>query len=238
MAEHEHAGERTQAHEQEQGHRREAEQVSPHAKPDRRKLIWWTLGAIVVVGVVGGGLYWYVSNKTVYIDQSQIQAPVISLSPVNSGVLEAVYVNVGDTVAMNEPVAQVGDEIVKAKTAGVIVSVNKDFGQYMNVMTGAGTVATMIDPTQLRVVGNLDENKGLADVKVGDPATFTVDAFGGQVFKGVVDEVSPTAESGSVVFNISDQRPTNQFAVYVRFDTAKYPQLKNGMSARIWVYKQ
>jgi hypothetical protein len=40
------------------------------------------------------------------------------------------------------------------------------------------------------------------------------------------------------VFNISDERPTNQFAVYVRFDPAQYPQLKNGMSARIWVYTQ
>jgi hypothetical protein len=53
-----------------------------------------------------------------------------------------------------------------------------------------------------------------------------------------VDEVAPTSEQSSVVFNISDQRPTNQFAVYVRFDPTQYPQLKNGMSAKIWVYKQ
>ena len=237
MAEHEQEPRREAHHEPNHEPRKDAPAKEGN-NAGRRRLMWGILGAIAVVGIVGGGLYWYVSNKTVYIDQSQIQAPVISLSPVNSGVLEQVYVNVGDAVAMNQPIAQVGDEIVKAKTAGVIVSVNKNIGQYMNVMTGAGTVATMIDPTQLRVVGNLDENKGLADVKVGDPATFTVDAFGGQVFKGVVDEVSPTAESGSVVFNISDQRPTNQFAVYVRFDTGKYPELKNGMSARIWVYKQ
>ena len=64
------------------------------------------------------------------------------------------------------------------------------------------------------------------------PATFTVDAFGGQQFKGVVDEVAPTSEQSDVVFNISDQRPTNQFAVYVRFDPTQYPQLKNGMSAQ------
>jgi len=102
----------------------------------------------------------------------------------------------------------------------------------------APTVATMIDPTQLRVMGNLDEDKSLNQIKVGDPATFTVDAFGSQQFKGVVDEISPTSEAGSVVFNISDQRPTNQFAVYVRFDPAQYPELKNGMSARILIYKQ
>lgn len=205
---------------------------------NRKKVITWVLVAIVVVGGAGGGLYWYVSSKTVYIDLSQIQAPLINLSPANSGVLQALYVNVGDTVTANQPVALVGDEVVEAQTSGEIVSVDNNIGQYMNTLTGQGTVATMVDPTQLRVVGNLDENKGLDEIKVGDPATFTVDAFGSEQFKGVVDEVSPTSEQSSVVFNISDARPTNQFAVYVRFDPNQYPQLKNGMSAKIWVYTQ
>jgi multidrug resistance efflux pump len=204
----------------------------------RGKLMVWVIVAIVVIGGVGAGLYYYVSSKTVYIDLSQIQAPLINLSPTNSGVLQAMYVNPGDVVTANEPIALVGNQVVEAQTAGEIVTTNDNIGQYMNTMTGAGTVATMIDPTQLRVVGNLDENKGLDNVVVGDPATFTVDAFGGEQFKGVVDEVAPTSEQSSVVFNISDERPTNQFAVYVRFDPTQYPQLKNGMSAKIWVYKQ
>jgi len=198
----------------------------------------WVIGILVVIGGVGAGLYYYVSSKTVYIDLSQIQAPLINLSPANSGVLQAMYVNPGDVVTANEPIALVGNQVVEAQTAGEIVTINNNIGQYMNTMTGQGTVATMIDPTQLRVVGNLDENKGLDNIQVGDSATFTVDAFGGQTFKGVVDEVAPTSEQSSVVFNISDQRPTNQFAVYVRFDPTQYPQLKNGMSAKIWVYKQ
>ncbi len=198
----------------------------------------WVIIALIVVGGAGGGLYWYVNSKTVYIDLSQIQAPRINLSPTNSGVLQAVYVNPGDMVTANEPIALVGNQVVEAQTAGEIVTTNDNIGQYMNTMTGAGTVATMIDPTQLRVVGSLDENKGLNNIKVGDPAMFTVDAFGGQQFKGIVDEVAPTSNQSDVVFNISDQRPTNQFSVYVRFDPAEYPQLTNGMSARIWVYTQ
>lgn len=193
---------------------------------------------VVIAGIVGGALYWYVSSKTIYIDQSVITAPLINLSAVDSGVLQQMFVKEGDSVTADEPIALVGNEIVKATTDGEIVSVDNNIGEFMNTLTGQGTVATMIDPTQLRVVGYLDENKGLSDVSVGDPATFTVDAFGSQVFEGVVDEVSPTSRATDIVFNISDQRPTNQFDVYVRFDPQKYPQLKNGMSARIWVYKQ
>jgi len=206
--------------------------------PGRRRLVVTIVAVIVLVGALGGGLYLYVSAQSVYIDQSIIQAPLINLSPANSGVLQAVFVKAGDTVTTDEPVAQVGNEIVKAKTDGQVVSVDENIGEFENALTGQAIVATMIDPSELRVVGHLEENKGLADVQVGDPATFTVDAFGSRQYQGIVDEVSPTSRASDVVFNISDQRPTNEFDVYVRFDPAKYPELKNGMSARIWVFKQ
>lgn len=204
----------------------------------RNKMIIAIAAAVVVVGGVGGGLYWYVSSQTVYIDQSVIQAPLINLSPANSGALTAVFVKAGDAVTIDEPVAQVGNEIVKAKTNGQIVSVDQNIGEFENALTGQANVATMVDPTQLRVVGHLDENKGLANVHVGDPAAFTVDTFGSKQYQGIVDEVSPTSRASDVVFDISNERPTNEFDVYVRFDPAKYPELKNGMSARIWVYQQ
>ena len=48
---------------------------------NRTKIIIWVIVAFVVVGGVGAGLYYYVNAKTVYIDLSQIQAPLINLSP-------------------------------------------------------------------------------------------------------------------------------------------------------------
>ena len=193
---------------------------------------------VILLLLIGGGAYWYVSSKTVYIDQSVISAPVIDLSPSSPGILEQVFVNVGNTVTTGEPIARVGDQIIEAQAGGEIVSVNTDIGAFINPAAGQGTVASMVDPSQLRVVGHLDENKGLSSVKVGDPAIFTIDAFGGKTFKGVVDEVSPTSRASGVVFNISSQRPTNEFDIKVRFSTGNYPELKNGMSAKIWIYKQ
>jgi multidrug efflux pump subunit AcrA (membrane-fusion protein) len=179
----------------------------------------------------------YVSSKYVYIDQSVIEAPIISLSSGSSDILQEVFVKVGDSVTVNEPVARVGDQIVKAKVNGLIVSVNQNIGQFENALSGQATVATMIDPTQLRVVGLIDEDKGFSDIKVGDTVKFTVDAFGSKTYYGVVDEVGQTSQS-SVTNNIFNQRPTNKFNVYVRFDPVQYPELKSGMSARIWIYKK
>ncbi len=145
------------------------------------------------------------------------------------------FVHVGDLVTANQPVARVGDGVVESQTGGEIVSVDQNIGEFENAMTGQAVVATMIDPTQLRVVGRLDEDKGLAEVKVGDVAKFTVDAFGSKEYYGVVDEIGQISQ-GYTTSNIFSQRPTDQFNVYVRFDPARYPELKDGMSARIWVY--
>ncbi len=46
-----------------------------------------------------------------------------------------------------------------------------------------------------------------------------------------MDEVSPEAQAGDVVFQISDQREEQIFDVKVRFDPTAYPELKDGMSA-------
>jgi multidrug resistance efflux pump len=196
--------------------------------------IWIRTGilALVMLAIAGGVIYWMLNSHSVYIDSSSVKAPLINLSPSAPGILQEVYVHEGDEVNANTPVARVDNELVKSKVAGVIVSVPETIGAQVSA---AAPVVTMIDPTQLRVVGEVDENKGLDRIKVGEPVTFTVDAFGSQQFSGVIDEVAPTSNASGVVFNISNSRETQQFDVKARFDTSKYPQLKNGMSARMWV---
>jgi len=196
--------------------------------------IWVRTGilAVVIFAIAGGIIYWMMTAHNVYIDSASVKAPLINLSPSAPGILQEVYVHEGDVVNANTPVARVDNELVKTKVAGVIVSVPETIGAQVSP---SAPVVTMIDPTQLRVVGEVDENKGLDRIKVGEPATFTVDAFGSQQFSGVIDEVAPTSNASGVVFNISNSRETQQFDVKARFDTTKYPQLENGMSARMWV---
>ncbi|MDR3547665.1 MAG: efflux RND transporter periplasmic adaptor subunit [Candidatus Pacebacteria bacterium] len=194
--------------------------------------------AAAIILVLGGGIgcssLLGVESNRVYIEKSAIDAPSIPLAPTTSGTLQQVYVSVGDTIAPNTVVAEVGTQLIKSTIGGLVISTDTDIGSLVSTGT---PVVTMIDPTQLQVDGQLEEDKGLADVAVGDRAIFTVDAFPGKTFTGVVSEVSPTSHASDVVFQVSDQRQEQNFDVKVAYDITKYPELRNGMSAKIWVYK-
>jgi multidrug resistance efflux pump len=94
----------------------------------------------------------------------------------------------------------------------------------------------MINPDELRVIGRIEEDKGLKDIFVGQRAFFTVDAFGGEEFSGEVESVSPTPHEGDVVFNISDKREEKEFDIKIRYDDS-HPEFLDGMSAKVWIYK-
>lgn len=210
-------------------------EVKHEVKIFERRVLMFSAALILVIG---GGVaalsYILVMNEQVYIDQAQIEAPQVNLAPTTSGILENIFVQEGQVIPPDTVVAQVGDELIKSTAGGLVISASNDVGE--SVAAGTPVVST-IDPTQLRVVGQLDEDKGLADVHVGERAVFTVDAFGGKDYDGVVSEVSPTSQQSDVVFSISDQREEQIFDVKIYFDEAAYPELKNGMSARVWIYK-
>ena len=134
----------------------------------------------------------------------------------------------------NSPVARVGDEIIKSKVGGLIVSTKNDSGKIFN---RGESVVSMISPDEMRVIGRIGEDKGLKDIHVGQKAIFTVDAFGSKEYEGTVDEISPTSRSSDIVFSISDKREVKEFDIKVRFNIDKYPELKNGMSAKLWIYR-
>ena len=189
---------------------------------------------VIILLLIAFCIYLVSANSRISIDDSLISAPIVDLAPTRSGVLEEVYVHEGDVLLANTVVARVGTELIKTRSAAQVIKVTNNIGKNINP---GESVVTIIDPSQLRVVGKLQEDKGLKDVHIGQQALFTVDAYGSQQFEGIVDEVSPTAHQGDVVFNISDERAEQDFDVKIRFDVSKYSQLRNGMSAKIVVFK-
>ncbi len=193
------------------------------------------IGEVILVAVlIGGGVYWYITSGRVFTDQAQIEAPLIDLGPEQPGVLKEIYVHEGDLIDVNTTVARVNDELVKSTSAGIVVGVTNEIG---GLVTPGSPVVTMINPSDLRVNASIPEDKGLSDIRVGQRAVFTVDAFGSKQFTGVVDSIAKTAKTSSVVFSISDKRQEQEYVIKIKFDQQQYPELLNGMSARVWIYK-
>lgn len=189
--------------------------------------------ALLVLAVFCGVVYFEAKRDRVFIDNSLIDAPIINISPNTSGKLLEIDVYEGQKIKKGDTLAVVGSQTLHADTDGLIIMANEQIGALLNSQT---PVAQMINLSDMRVAGTIDENKGLSDVRVGQVASFTVDALPGETFWGYVDEVSPSAKQTQLSFSISSERPTQQFVVYVKFDANKYPEIKNGMSAKITVY--
>lgn len=191
------------------------------------------LTVIAVIAAIIGGWYWYVSGKRITVEKAEIYAPLVTLGPAQPGVLQKLLVKDGDTVTAHQAVALLeNNQSVRASTDGVIVSRSEQIGKYFAPGTA---VVTMINPSDLRVIAHVAENKGLNTIRVGQKVIFTVDAFDSRKFQGEVEEIAQSADQSSMVFSISDKRPQKDFSIKIKYED--YPELVNGMSAKVVIYK-
>jgi multidrug resistance efflux pump len=197
------------------------------------KVLRIIIGVVVVTLVVGIYLYFQTSSGRVKIEDSLVTAPIINIFPTTPGKINELDAIEGHSVKSGDALAVIGSQTLRAESDGLIITSNNAVGSVTNVTT---PVIQMIKTQDLRIDGTIDENKGLSQIKVGQPVSFTVDALPGKTFWGYVDEISPSAKTTQLSFSISNERPTQQFDVYVRFNSVAYPQIKNGMSAKMTVY--
>ena len=190
-------------------------------------------GSLIGVILIVGAFFLYLTNNQIYTDKADIEAPSVSIAATQGGTLQKMLVANGQQVAADTPVAQVADQVLRSDEAGLVVDAENNIGKTVNA---GETVVTMIHPEDLRVVAHIDEDKGLNDIQVGQLVNFTVDAFGSKKYTGIVEEISATSRQSGVVFNISDEREVKQFDVKIKYDVNKYPELKNGMSAKVTIF--
>lgn len=191
---------------------------------------------LVVAGIVVfaiASIYFAFTLDKILIEKSQVQAPVINVMPSLAGKVQEISVKEGQMVQKGDTLAIVGSETIRAQTDGLVISASDLTGSTVNQAT---QLIQMIRPVNLRVVGTIDENKGLSSLKVGQVVSFTIDALPGKKFWGYVDEISPSANIPVFSFSSSTERQTQQFTVYAKFDSSKYPDIKNGMSAKMTVF--
>ena len=203
------------------------------AKIREPKILRIIIMAIVAIALIAGFVFYEMISNRVSIEDSLIQTPIISISPDTPGKILSINVHDGEKVVKGEALAVVGTNTLTAYEDGLIVSTDNEIG---SIATAQTPVVQMINLSSMRVAGTIDENKGLNQIKVGQAVSFTVDALPGKLFWGYIDEISPTAKQTALQFTVSSERPTQQFIVYANFDAYKYPQILNGMSAKMTVY--
>ncbi len=198
------------------------------------KIVITLLLILFIVGSIFGVFYFIENQKYIESDNAFVKVPLIQLTSSTPGILKEVYVKEGQQVSAHQPIARVGDNIIQSEIAGIITMIKEDFGANYSPSL---PVATMYDPNQMRIIASIDEDKGLKDLKVLDKVSFTVDSFGKETFDGFIEEISPVSNTGDIVFSISDKRQIQKFNIKIRYNISKYPDFKNGMSAKVKIYK-
>lgn len=188
---------------------------------------------IGIAAIIAALLFYELRRDRIFIDDSLVSAPVTSIAPPTAGTLTQLSVYEGEMIKKGDTVAVIDGETVRTDTDGLVIQASNQIGSSVNPQS---TIVQIINPSDMRIAGTIDENKGMDQIRVGQAVSFTVDALPGKTFWGYIDEVSPTAKQTQLSFSISSERPTQQFVIYARFDATKYPEIKNGMSAKMTVY--
>lgn len=197
------------------------------------KILRVLIGILFIAIVTASYVYIEKTRSRIFIDDSLVYAPVTTISPTSAATLSEIAVYEGETVKKGDPIAIVGGQTLFTDTDGLVSMANNQLG---SLVTSTTPVAQIVRTSDMRIAGTLDENKGLNDIRIGQVASFTIDALPNQTFWGYVDEISPSAKQTQLTFSISSERPTQQFVIYARFNAAAYPAIKNGMSAKMTVY--
>src|ERR1035437_5621489 len=181
------------------------------AKIKNPKVLRVILIVIVAALLIGGFIGFQLLKGRVSIENSLVQAPIITISPEVPGKIMDIKVYEGKQVKKGDVLAIVGTNSLNAYQDGLVVSTDNSIGSIASSQT---PVIQMINFSDMRIAGTIDENKGLDKIKIGQVVAFTVDALPGQTFWGYIDEISPTSKQTALQFSVSSERPTQQFLVY------------------------
>lgn len=104
-------------------------------------------------------------------------------------------------IALEEALEQLEGATILAPFDSLVASVGAKAGEKV---TSGTAIVTLIDPSVVEVQGTVDE-VDVAQAKVGQDVTITLDALSGVTLRGKVQSVAPTAttQSGVVSYSVS-----------------------------------
>jgi RND family efflux transporter MFP subunit len=101
------------------------------------------------------------------------------------------------------------DMIIRAPFDGTIATKNTEVGEVISSSTlgqvagtlPSGAICTLVDLNTLKVVADVNETN-IAQIREGQPAEVTVDAFPGARWRGVLTQIIPTADRAKAVVQV------------------------------------
>src|SRR6185312_15902452 len=120
-------------------------------------------------------------------------------------------------------VTQLGYAKLTAPIAGVVASISTQEGETVAASFATPTFVTLLDLNRLEVWAYVDETD-IGRIRVGQPASFTVDTFGSEEFEGEVRQIYPQPE---IRDNVVD------YVTVVRFRPEDGERLRPEMTASV-----
>jgi multidrug resistance efflux pump len=177
----------------------------------RRALVIAIVGLFLLVAAVYGYRYWYDGEHYVRTDNAYVTGSLVQVVSPQAGRLTSLEVDVGREVKEGAVVARVTAPVVSslpgstsaasrfysaanltaeavAPISGLVVALPTSVG---DTLTPGQPIVTLVDPSALWVVANVDETK-VARVKPGQPAELQVDMLG-CTLQGTVESITPAA---------------------------------------------
>jgi cobalt-zinc-cadmium efflux system membrane fusion protein len=90
---------------------------------------------------------------------------------------------------------------IRSPITGVVLDVGTANGELQRSLDNATAIATIADINSIWVVGDLYP-RDLASVKVGQPAEVTVTGYPGQVYHGVIDNISDAVDPTTLTLKV------------------------------------
>lgn len=140
------------------------------------------------------------------------------------------------------------DMVVRAPFDGTIATKNTEVGEVISSVTlgqvsgtlPAGAICTIVDLNTLEVVADVNEGS-ISQLREGQPAEVTVDAFPGQKWRGLLHQIIPTADRAKAIVQVKVQildpgdRLLPEMSATVSFLQTARSEAELHEPARIWL---
>jgi len=170
-------------------------------KSGKTKIIIAVVLAVLLALAAGVGFY-FVHQRANYLttDNARVTTTLVAVSSAVPGVLERFTIYEGRRVSQNEILGWVENgEAMRAPLDGLVV---RTYAEQNQVVAPHTPLAIIADTDNLHIEANFEEQY-IGRITLGQEVSVTIDALGGQQFRGYVAEIGRITDvelTGSAMF--------------------------------------